>query len=92
MAEMFADSFYKVERILYLDRNTDRVCTNTIHQLDQFFSKIDDKIRVNLNDYIYWRLAYNRLAWKMANGKQSYPYGDLVEKFCFYKNLKLAKI
>lgn len=88
MAKTFADYFYKVDHILSMDSNEDRLNADTIQQLDKLFEKVGARNKVNLNDYIFCRLAYDRMAWKMANGKQPYPYGDLVEKWCFYRDLK----
>lgn len=88
MTETFANYFYKVEHILSKDPSEDRLVVETIHQLDKLFEKVGVRNKVNVNDYIFWRLAYERMAWKMANGKQPYPNGDLVEKWCFYRDLK----
>ena len=88
MTETFANYFYKVEHILSKDPSEDRLVVETIHQLDKLFEKVGVRNKVNVNDYIFWRLAYERMAWKMANDKQPYPNGDLVEKWCFYRDLK----
>lgn len=88
MTETFANYFYKIEHILTKDQNIDRLDAESITKLDKIFVKVGVRNKVNLNDYIFCRLAYDRMAWKMANGKQPYPNGDLVEKWCFYRDLK----
>lgn len=90
MSKTFPGYFYKVERILVQDPNTNCLDEETIQQLDKFFEKVGTQNKANLKEYIFWRLAYSKLAWQTANGKKPQPNGDLVEKWCFYSNLKLV--
>lgn len=88
MSQNFANLYYKVASIVSSDPNVDVLDTESIHQIDKVLENVSGEDRNNLLDYMFWRFAYEMSSWRaVSNGKPS-PNGELLEKFCFYKDLK----
>lgn len=88
MSQNFANLYYRVASIVSSDPNVDMLDTESIHQIDKVLENVSGEERHNLLDYMFWRFAYEMCCWRSVNKDQPHPNGELLEKFCFYKDLK----
>lgn len=84
----FSNLYYKVASIVSSDPNMDMLDTESIQLIDKILENVSDEDRHNLLDYMFWRFAYETCSWQVVSKGKPYPNGKLLEKFCFYKNLK----